>query len=95
MASPITYVADQLGNIVRVKDVPQIDPKWDARFGGCLPIVSKVRSWGVQGYASIPDARQATRANNRVATKHMVRISSAEWVVEGTGRTDDEQTISC
>jgi len=80
--------ADALGEAVRPGDVVQIDPDHDERFGGCFLVVSAVKPWGVQGYVSIPDAGRAARAYYRLKREAMVRVGSAEWVVEGTGEEE-------
>lgn len=35
-------------------DIVQIDPESDSCFGGCLVIVTEVKSWGIQGFARVP-----------------------------------------
>jgi hypothetical protein len=35
-------------------DIVQIDPDHDDVFGGCLMVVTEPKSWGAQGYVSIP-----------------------------------------
>lgn len=35
--------------MIEVNDVVQVDPRVDV-FGGCMVVVTEVKSWGVQGY---------------------------------------------
>lgn len=41
-----------------VHDVVQINPEVDG-FGGCLILVTEVRTWGVQGFVQVPCGGQA------------------------------------
>jgi hypothetical protein len=35
--------------MIEVGDIVQVDPSKDV-FGGCLVVVTEVKSWGIQGY---------------------------------------------
>ena len=53
-----------------VDDIIQVSPGHDKRFGSCLLVVSEVKSWGVQGYVTIPgDGEQGGNAYYRLPYK--------------------------
>ncbi len=35
--------------MIEINDIVQVDPSYDV-FGGCMVIVTEVKSWGIQGY---------------------------------------------
>jgi len=35
--------------MIEVGDIVQVDPSKDV-FGGCMVVVTEVKSWGIQGY---------------------------------------------
>lgn len=35
--------------MIEIGDIVQVDPSYDV-FGGCMVIVTEVKSWGIQGY---------------------------------------------
>lgn len=52
---------------IAVGDIIQIDPEHDPAFGGCLMVVSEVKSWGVQCYIAIPDKSVANASDRGTA----------------------------
>lgn len=63
---------------IAVGDVVQIHPSHDEAFGGCFMVVSEVKTWGVQGYVTVPGS--GGQAYYRCPWKAFVRIGKAEWV---------------
>lgn len=66
--------------------VVQIEPGYDDRnghrwFGGCFMVVTEVRSWGVQGYVTVPG--EDGDAYYRVPWENVEYIGEAVWVVGG------------
>jgi hypothetical protein len=35
--------------MIEVNDIVQVDPNFET-FGGCMVVVTEVKSWGIQGY---------------------------------------------
>ena len=69
---------------VEIGDVVQLDPEHFEQFwAGQLIVVTEVRTWGVQGYVTVPDGTAFIRA--RIGT--FERIGRAAWVRED----DDEE----
>lgn len=68
-------------------DVVQIDPDHDERFGGCFMVVTEPKSWGAQGYVSVPGA---SVAYYRCPTEAMVKVGMAEWIASDEDDTDGE-----
>lgn len=61
---------------MNIGDVVQLNPKLD-KFGGCFMIVTEPKSWGAQGYVTVPGKGIAFyRAN----TEDMVKIGEAQWM---------------
>jgi len=67
---------------LEVGDVIQIDPESDDRFAGCLMIVTEPKTWGAQGYVSVPNPGCPARAFYRCKKENFVRIGHAEWMVQ-------------
>lgn len=67
--------------MTEIGDVVQISPEHDARFGGCFMVVTEPKSWGAQGYVSIPG--ESGVAYYRCPTEHFVVIGKAEWRISG------------
>lgn len=61
-----------------VGDVVQIDPNHDDCFGGCFMVITEPKSFGAQGYVSIPGERGL--AYYRCPWAGMHKIGKAEWV---------------
>lgn len=63
-------------------DIVQIDPGHDVTFGGCLLMVTEVKSWGVQGFVAIPEKGGGTpgEAYYRIEHGKYKRIGPAMWV---------------
>jgi len=59
--------------------IVQIDPEHDNMFGGCLLIVTEVKSWGVQGYVDVPGKGQAYY---RVGHGKFTYAGEVAWMVE-------------
>lgn len=59
-------------------DVIQINPDHSEMWGGCLAIVEKVQSWGVQCAFPIPD--KGAVAFNRIEFGDFVVIGPAKWL---------------
>ncbi len=36
--------------MVEIGDIVQVDPMLNEVFGGCMVVVTEVKSWGIQGY---------------------------------------------
>lgn len=66
-----------------VNDVVQIDPDFDPVFGGCLMVVTEVRSWGYQGHIPVaqPPDGGFGQVYYRAPFDRVVRIGKAEWVL--------------
>ena len=62
--------------LIHVGSVVQIDPEYDARFGGCLLVVEEVASWGVQGVVRVPGRGEAPY---RVTFEHVAYIGELQW----------------
>lgn len=63
---------------LKIGDIVQIDPAHDDRFGGCLMVVSEPKSFGAQGYFSIPGS--SGLAYYRCSFADMEYVGHAEWV---------------
>lgn len=63
-----------------IGDVVQIDPVVDG-FGGCLMVVTEPKSWGAQGYVSVP-GNDRGRAYFRLKKENGFYIGKAEWIEE-------------
>jgi len=37
-------------NIIEIGDIVQVNPLLNETFGGCMVVVTEVKSWGIQGY---------------------------------------------
>ncbi len=35
--------------MIEINDIVQVDPSYDV-FGGCMVVVTEIKSWGIQGY---------------------------------------------
>jgi len=57
--------------------VYQIDPEYDKIFGGCFMTVTEPKSWGAQGYVSIPG--EDGLAYYRCKFENMKYIGKSEW----------------
>ncbi len=70
---------------IQIGSVVQIDPQHDEHFGACFLVVTEVKTWGVQGYVSMP-TKPGTSAINmayyRVEFEHVAYIGMAEWRAE-------------
>lgn len=69
---------------VVVGSIVQIDPEKMGGWGGCLVVVSEVKTWGIQGYVQIPSntPEKTGQAYIRVKTEDFVVCGMAEWTVE-------------
>ena len=78
---------------LEVGDIVQIDPEHDPRFGGCLMVVTELKSWGVQGHVAIPHEGGPQQAYYRCPFENMERVGHAEWVRShaGDGSKDTER----
>jgi hypothetical protein len=65
-----------------VRDVVQIDPASDERFGGCFLTVTEVHDWGVQGYVMVPGA-DGGPAEYRAEWAQIARVGGAVWLADG------------
>lgn len=68
--------------MIEVGDLVQINPEYDSRFGGCIMIVTEIKSWGVQGCVIGPAAEKAAHYYYRCPTEHFVKVGKAEWALE-------------
>lgn len=59
-------------------DVVQIDPSHDEKFGGCFMVVTEPKTWGAQGYVSVPGEKGL--AYYRCPWVGMQKIGKAEWI---------------
>ncbi len=57
-------------------DIVQIAPEHVSIFAGCLVIVTEVKSWGVQGYVTVPARGDAYV---RIETEEFQRVGRAAW----------------
>jgi hypothetical protein len=65
---------------VDVGDIVQVNPELDT-FGGCMVVVSEVKSWGIQGY--VQNAGQDGQAYIRLKTEHFEPTGGrAVWVAQ-------------
>lgn len=64
----------------KVGDILQIDVEHDEVFGGCLMIVTEVKSWGAQGYFQIPANSDVKLAYYRVKYENAERVGTAIYV---------------
>lgn len=67
---PTTFESLEFGDVV------QINPEVDSKFPACFMVVTEVKSWGAQGYVTIPG-----RGNAYYRAKHenMEYIGQAIW----------------
>lgn len=71
---------------IEVNDVVQITPVIESKFRGCFMVVTEVKSWGVQGFISIPTGPEMPgAAYYRVPFEQVVRIGKAEWTPPDEG----------
>lgn len=80
---------------VQVNDVIQLDPLY-CEWGPLLVIVTEVRTWGVQGFAMIPEERGKAPSAMfiRVQNGRFVRIGAAEWIISsGEPPAEPEQEV--
>ncbi len=65
-------------------DVVQIAPSSDGFFSGCFMLVTEPKSWGAQGFISIPNERgkPPAAAYYRAKFEDMEFIGVAAWVPE-------------
>ncbi len=74
---------------IGVGSVVQIDPSHDDVFGASFLVVTELKSWGVQGYVTIPGKEgNGGSAFYRVAFDRVVYIGQAEWALASV---DDEK----
>ena len=73
-------LVDGLLGELKIGDVVQIHPASDDRFGGCLMIVEKIKSWGYQGYVAIP-GEDGPVAYYRVDKENAERVGRAPWLL--------------
>jgi len=65
---------------LEVGSIVQVNPKNDV-FGGCLVVVSEVKSWGIQGYVQAPGEKG--QAYIRVSIGNFENTGgTAPWIVE-------------
>jgi len=62
---------------IEANDVVQIVPEHE--WGGCFLLVTKVKSWGIQGYVQVPLNGQAYI---RLKHEDYVKIGKAEFVLD-------------
>lgn len=77
--APRKSVSDAHGSPVYVNSVVQIDPEHDERFGGCLLVVTDVKSWGVVGFVQVPGEDRGA-AFYRCPSDAMSEIGPAAWM---------------
>lgn len=72
---------------LKVGDVVQISPELDGFFRGCFMLVTEVKSWGAQGFISMPKTRQELpgRAYFRCKWEDMEFIGHAQWIPADEG----------
>ncbi|MDA7663845.1 hypothetical protein N8569_00925 [bacterium] len=67
---------------LKIGEIVQINPDSNDRFGGCLMIVSEPKSWGAQGYVTVPHAEGPQQAYFRTAFENIEPTNgAAEWLV--------------
>lgn len=84
---------------LRVGDVVQLDPTVHAAseespggfFAGCFMLVTEVKSWGAQGFVSIPTERGKPpgAAYFRSPWSQMEKVGRAAWTLAGDGLGPD------
>lgn len=52
--------------------IVQVRPDADPEFGGCLVVVSEVKSWGIVGYVSLPGSSGGVEVYVRVPYANLV-----------------------
>lgn len=77
-------MSDDWKTQLRPGHVVQIDPSHDPVFGGCLMIVTEVKSWGAQGCIRVPKSPQGGDAYYRCPFEKMELVGAATWLPEGT-----------
>jgi hypothetical protein len=63
-------------------DVIQLDPAHDTTFGGCLFIVTAVKTWGVQAVCIMPHTEGPRQAYYRAPWGRFARVGAAPWPLE-------------
>lgn len=67
---------------VKPNSVVQIAPESDERFGGCLLVVTEVRTWGVQGYVNnCANKNERGLAYYRANWADIEYVGEAQWIV--------------
>lgn len=66
----------QPGDVVQLAPRPDVE---DDVFGGCFMVITEPKTWGAQGYVTVPGKGQAYY---RCENKHMQYIGRAVWVVD-------------
>lgn len=74
------HTTDRHGNVVHIGDVVQVDIQSGDAFAGCLVVVEEIKSFGVQGYALIPDRDGPKLAYYRATTKQIAHVGTATWM---------------
>lgn len=62
---------------LQVGDIVQIDPAADETFGACLMIVTEPKSWGAQGYVTVPGQGNAYY---RCKHENMEKVGHCAWI---------------
>lgn len=70
----------EMGQLLKPGAVVQIDPSHDDIFGGCLMVVSEVKSFGFMGYVRVPGEDHGN-AWYRVAFDAVEPVGMATWVL--------------
>ena len=73
---------------IKPGSVVQIAPEHDQSFGGCLLLVTEVKSWGVQGAVRVPGA--GADAHYRVKWEAVEYVGEAIWLPESLVKRLDE-----
>lgn len=64
---------------LKIGDIVQIDPSSDETFGACLMIVTEPKSWGAQGYVTVPGQGNAYY---RCKHENMEKVGHCAWIRE-------------
>lgn len=71
---------------LQVGDIVQIDPASDEMFGACLMIVTEPKSWGAQGYITIP-GKDGGNAYYRCKHENMEKVGHCAWIRNDEGES--------
>jgi hypothetical protein len=78
--------------MIGINDIVQVDPLLET-FGGCMVVVTEIKSWGIQGY--VQNAGTEGQAYIRLKTEMFEPTGGkAVWVASHDDRSQTEKAKS-